>query len=83
VIRMCLVTEDPCTANCDDAVRCPWATNQWQSIILDSGRHVTPLGDLRQHVEYNCWCKPDDDDGTTVHHAMDRREEFETGRLKS
>ena len=51
--------------------------------------HVVPLNDLREHViSENCWCKPTEDDGwpsvwgpsVWVHHAMDKREEYEEGR---
>ena len=46
---------------------------------------VYPIGDLREHDPDNagCWCQPTYDDGVLVHHSMDRREEFEEGRLVS
>lgn len=48
--------------------------------------HIVPIGDLRDH-EANpaCWCSPTedpDDLGIWVHNAMDRREEYERGRMK-
>jgi hypothetical protein len=43
--------------------------------------HVIPIGDIREHVSRSdCWCEPTFDDGVMVHHAMDRREEYEQGR---
>lgn len=41
--------------------------------------HVTPEGDLRDHVaKPDCWCSPDEiDNKVFVHHAMDRREQYE------
>ena len=51
--------------------------------------HVYPVDDLREHVidGPGCWCNPTPDDeypSLLIHHAMDRREEFETGeRLPS
>ena len=46
---------------------------------------VYPLEDLREHDPDSpeCWCVPTYDDGVLVHHAMDRREEFEQGRRSS
>jgi hypothetical protein len=47
--------------------------------------HVVPVNDLREHItDGECWCNPDvDDDLVVTHHSMDRREEFEEGRLPS
>lgn len=46
--------------------------------------HVHPIDDLRPHtLTADCWCGPTDDDGVMVHHSMDRREEFEMGRVAS
>ena len=45
--------------------------------------HVVPLNDLREHIaSQDCWCKPteDDVDDVWIHHAMDKREEYEEGR---
>lgn len=46
---------------------------------------VFPIGDLRDHDPDNagCWCRLIWDDGVLVHHAMDRREEYERGRKVS
>lgn len=53
--------------------------------------HVVPLGDFREHtVNEPCWCNPTLDTGEEwghdivfVHHSMDKREEYEQGRLVS
>lgn len=49
--------------------------------------HVIPNNDLREHVaQADCWCKPTQDPEEPrlyVHHAMDRREEYEQGRKPS
>lgn len=48
--------------------------------------HVVPLNDLREHVaSTDCWCKPTEDawPDVWVHHAMDKREEYEEGKEKS
>lgn len=45
------------------------------------GWHVVPLNDLREHESNgSCWCKPTLDEGVWMHHSMDGREDFETGR---
>lgn len=43
---------------------------------------VYPVDDLRDHEADNpqCWCHPTMSDGILVHHAMDRRVEYEEGR---
>jgi hypothetical protein len=47
--------------------------------------HVYPTEDLRDHVlvGLECWCHPAMDEGVIIHNAMDRREEYETGRKMS
>ena len=59
----------------------------WRAIAAHNGlpAAVYPLDDLREHDPDNaaCWCGPPSDDGVLVHHAMDRREEFEEGRRAS
>lgn len=49
--------------------------------------HVMPINDLREHIaSADCWCKPTaliDEPSVYVHHSMDRREEYEEGRLPS
>ena len=56
----------------------------WQVILLPVGdRHVLPQEDLRPHeAAESCWCRPTDDDGVWVHHAMDRREAIEEGEQR-
>ncbi len=48
--------------------------------------HIVPIGDLRDHeADPACWCSPTedpDDLGIWVHNAMDRREEYERGRMR-
>lgn len=47
--------------------------------------HIIPINDLREHeATPECWCCPteDEEDGLVVHHAMDNREEYETGSLR-
>jgi hypothetical protein len=49
--------------------------------------HVLPVDDLREHpASKDCWCHPTEDEetpGLWIHHSMDRREEYEEGRLMS
>lgn len=49
--------------------------------------HVVPLSDLREHeASGKCWCRPTQDEEEPklwIHHAMDRREEYENGRKPS
>jgi hypothetical protein len=49
--------------------------------------HVVPVNDLRDHyASIDCWCKPTEDaewPNVWVHHAMDKREEYEQGRAAS
>lgn len=43
--------------------------------------HVVPKDDHKPHDPApTCWCKPTDDEGVMVHHALDRREHFEETR---
>lgn len=44
---------------------------------------VYPVADLREHdLDGQCWCGPDTDAwGVKVHRSMDRREEYERGRM--
>lgn len=51
----------------------------WQVLTTQGEQHVIPLNDLRPHTTERCWCRPTDDEGLWVHHAMDRREEIERG----
>jgi len=47
--------------------------------------HVVPVNDLREHStdsDVPCWCRPEEDDGVTVHNSMDGRERYETGERK-
>jgi len=47
--------------------------------------HVIPINDLREHVPSpDCWCRPppDDEHDVFTHHAMDRREDYETGQQR-
>lgn len=53
----------------------------WAVVHLGDGPHVIPLDDLRPHEEVGCWCRPTEDDGVTIHHAMDGRESHQEGRL--
>ena len=41
--------------------------------------HVVPIGDLREHTLTDCWCRPYDDGGITIHNSLDRREFYERG----
>lgn len=48
--------------------------------------HIIPTGDIRYHkADPTCWCGPNEDfedPGIWVHHAMDRRDEYERGRMR-
>ena len=53
----------------------------------DGTVHVLPVGDLREHnASWLCWCNPIPDtqqESVAIHNAMDERERYEEGRLKS
>jgi hypothetical protein len=51
----------------------------WAVVHLGDGPHVVPLDDLRLHEEAGCWCRPTEDEGITIHNAMDQREQFQAG----
>lgn len=57
----------------------------WLAIAFyDADPVVIPLDDLRPHERATqCWCDPTYDDGVWVHHAMDRREDYEDGKTLS
>lgn len=48
--------------------------------------HIIPAGDIDLHrADPTCWCSPEEDPedpGIWVHHAMDRRDEYERGRMR-
>jgi hypothetical protein len=62
-------------------------SNNWITRETEQGyRHVLPVGDLREHLPWRCWCNPTpdaDDELVIVHHALDKREEYEKGRQPS
>jgi hypothetical protein len=50
----------------------------WQVIQRGSEMHVMPINDLRPHSPWpDCWCGCGKDDNVWVHHALDRREDYE------
>ncbi len=57
---------------------------QWEAAWAPGQRaHVMPLNDWVPHTAaLNCWCRPRCEDDTWVHNSMDRREDYETGRLR-
>ena len=50
--------------------------------MRDDKIHVVPLNDLREHdTSIECWCKPTvNEDDIVIHHALDDRESYESGR---
>ena len=57
--------------------------------MTDPVYHIAPLNDIYLHdlnPHGDCWCCPERDydyfDVTYVHHAYDRREDYEKGRRK-
>jgi hypothetical protein len=44
--------------------------------------HVLPVTDVREHSFVDCWCRPIDDDGLTIHNSLDGRELYETSERK-
>lgn len=62
----------------------PGANFHGEYMIYSEECHVLPIKDLREHeASIDCWCKPKEDEGVIIHNSMDRREEYENGRLKS
>jgi hypothetical protein len=59
-------------------VRLDGRTTGW----LVKGDQVYPIGDLRQHMPVNCWCRPNEDGGVIVHNSLDLRELYERGERK-
>jgi len=47
-----------------------------------TGNQVYPINDLRKHSLRDCWCRPIDDEGVTVHNSLDGREVYERGERK-
>lgn len=58
----------------------------WEVIETENGTHIIPESDLREHTStWDCWCDPSEDvecEGVAVHHSLDKREFYETGKLK-
>jgi len=49
---------------------------------LVKGDQVYPIGDLREHMPVDCWCRPSEIDGVIVHNSLDLRELYERGERK-
>ena len=61
----------------------PVITDYAWAVVADAtgGLNVVPIADWATHrLGPLCWCRPDRDDDVLVHHAADRREEYEQGR---
>lgn len=63
----------------------------WIAVIVhersgSSHFHILPSNDLKDHeADPMCWCVPEEDEedpNIWVHNAMDRREEYERGRMR-
>ena len=56
----------------------------WKTQVFNRQVHVIPVADLRPHNEEGiiCWCEPEVEENIVVHHAMDEREQYETGERK-
>lgn len=55
----------------------------WYLTRFDDESHVSPRGDIREHVlSDTCWCEPFYDEGVCVHNSLDEREKFELGMRK-
>lgn len=63
-----------------------WVTAMVYEVDETVHFHIVPAGDLRDHEAHpSCWCQPtedEDDPGIWAHKAMDKREEYELGRMK-
>lgn len=44
--------------------------------------HVTPVNDLIEHTDNDCWCEPIDKDDVIVHNSADGREYIESDNEK-
>lgn len=57
----------------------------WIATVENGFPEAYPLNDLREHKcgDPACWCLPFWEDGVLVHNSMDKREEYERGRLAS
>jgi hypothetical protein len=61
------------------------AEHGWLSIFHPDESHVIPQNDLKPHdTSAGCWCGPTENAEYPifVHHSMDGREDFETGKRK-
>jgi hypothetical protein len=55
----------------------------WTLAACDSGAHLIPVGDLRDHMDEDCPCgAAQDEDGLWVHNSFDGREAFENEERK-
>jgi hypothetical protein len=56
----------------------------WESVRVAGDKpHVVPVNDWMDHaMSGECWCHPRDGHEVWVHNSMDRREEYESGRLR-
>ncbi len=76
-----------CAGHSSQTERCAARGLRKGASITTEAIHVVPLNDLREHnASADCWCKPTEEDewpGVWVHHSMDKREEYEQGRMTS
>lgn len=61
-----------------------WRVQTVQQVPAGIEAHVVPILDLRDHEPHSrCWCRPsqdEEDPAVWAHHALDRREDYETGK---
>ena len=53
----------------------------WIVDVTNGQKAVLPVDDMKPHEPgEGCWCHPTWEDDVLVHHAMDKREDYENGR---
>lgn len=60
----------------------PYSPLAWT--VMERPGEVVPMNDIRDHITgMRCWCKPEVDECmTTIHNALDRRDDFMAGRRR-
>jgi hypothetical protein len=55
----------------------------WVPAVCENGVHCIPVGDLHDHLDEDCPCRPvRDETGVWIHNSFDGREAFEEGERR-
>ena len=61
-------------------------TNDWKVKLIGNLADISPVDDLKEHQDNNCWCEPElkivEGGILQIHNSADKREKYEKGHLR-